>query len=186
MGEADSQGRGYTRVAIALHWIIAAMILANFILVWTAHDAPKAEEQRLVGLHMSTGLMILVLSVARIVWRLMHPAPPLEETLKRWEVILAKSVHHLFYFLIIAIPLTGWLMVSAFSGGHEVSIYGIFPFPGLPLEQSKETAGEIHEVHELLAGLMFLLFLIHTAAALKHWIFDRDGTMARMAPFLKS
>ena len=172
----------YTTVAIALHWIIAAMILANFILVWSAEDAPKAEEQRLVGLHMANGISILLLSVLRIVWRVMHPAPAFEPGLKAWEVALAKITHAVFYILIIAIPVTGWVMTSSFTGGMGVNVFGLFEFPGLPLTKSKEAAGMVHEIHEILAALMLLLFLIHTAAALKHMLLDRDGTMAKMIP----
>lgn len=185
MDKLVTQGPRYSHVAITLHWIIAAMILANFVLVWSAEDAPKAEEQRLVGLHMANGISILILSVLRILWRVTHPAPPFEESLKSWEVALAKIVHALFYFLIIAIPLTGWIMVSAHSGGAGVNVFGLFEFPGLPFAKSDATADTLHEVHEVLAFLMLLLFLLHTAAALKHMFVDRDDTMGRMIPLLR-
>lgn len=185
MDKDNSRGARYSHVAITLHWIIAAMILANFILVWSAEDAPKAEEQRLVGLHMANGISIMILSVLRILWRVTHPKPPFEESLKSWEVALANVVHGLFYFLMIAIPLTGWLMTSVYTGGMGVNVFGLFEFPGLPFAKSEAGADTLHEVHEVLAALMLLLFLLHTAAALKHMFVDRDDTMGRMIPLLR-
>ena len=170
----------YTRVAIAFHWILTVLILMNFVLVWSAEDAPKAKEAQLVGYHMANGMLILFLTVLRIIWRFMNPPPPFEDTLKAWEVALAKVVHILFYFLMLAIPLVGWIMVSAFSGGHGVGFFGLFEIPGLPLQKNQDTAGALHEVHELLAILMLLLFVLHVAAALKHQFVDRDATMRRM------
>lgn len=170
----------YTRVAIALHWILTILILMNFVLVWSAEDAPKAKEAQLVGYHMANGMLILFLTFLRIIWRLMNPPPPFDDSLKAWEVALAKVVHFVFYFLMIAIPLVGWIMVSAFSGGHGVGFFGLFEIPGLPMAKNEDTADALHEVHELLAGLMLLLFVLHVAAALKHQFIDRDGTMRRM------
>ncbi|MCB2075801.1 MAG: cytochrome b [Novosphingobium sp.] len=170
----------YTQVAIAFHWILTVLILLNFVFVWVAEDASKETEAQLVGYHMANGMLILLLTVLRIIWRVMNPPPPFEDSLKSWEVALAKVVHAVFYFLMIAIPLVGWIMVSAFSGGHGVGFFGLFEIPGLPMAKSEETAGVLHEVHELFAGLMILLLGLHVAAALKHQFVDRDGTMRRM------
>jgi len=185
MESAISQNPRYTHGAIALHWIIALLIIANYFLVWSAEDAPKAEEQRLVALHMATGITILLFSVLRVIWRITHPAPPHDETLKSWEVTLAKLVNRVFYFLIIAIPFSGWLMTSVFSAGKSINIYGLFNFPGLPFGKDEAAAGIVHEVHEVLAAIMLLLFIIHVAAALKHQFVDRNGTLGRMIPFLR-
>lgn len=170
----------YSRVAIAFHWGLTVLILLNFVLVWASEDAPKPEKMELVGYHMANGLLILVLTVLRIAWRLIHPAPPLVETLKAWEVALAKVVHALFYFLMIAIPLAGWIMASAATGGKPIAFFGLFDFPGLPFAANKETADLFHEMHELFAGLLLLLFVLHVAAALKHQFIDRDETMRRI------
>ena len=182
MENANSAEARYTRVAIAFHWIIAALIVLNFALIWSADDASEAVEQQIKGYHFAVGLLILMLTVLRIIWRLMNPAPPYVDTLQAWEVALAKVVNALFYFLMIAIPLTGWAMVSAASGGHSIGFFGLFEFPGLPFSKDRGTAGVFHEVHEVFAIGMLVLFALHVAAALKHRVIDRDGTMQRMLP----
>lgn len=180
----DQQSR-YTRVAIALHWIIAALIIINFLLAAVGVDAPKAEHDRLFGVHMATGILVQVLSVVWIIWRMFHPRPPFEPGIKPWEAALAKVVHALFYVLVFALPFTGWLMVSLATGGLGVDMYGIFQWPGLPVGADRNAAGTVHELHEILAISMFVLFLLHAGGALKHRIIDRDGTLARMLPFLR-
>lgn len=182
MENANSAEARYTRVAIAFHWIIAALIVLNFVLVWSAEDASDAVKQQIMGNHFSVGLLILVLTVLRIVWRLMNPAPPYVDTLQAWEVVMAKIVNALFYFLMIAIPLTGWAMVSAASGGHSIGFFGLFEFPGLPFSKDRDTAGVFHEVHEVFATGMLVLFALHVVGALKHRVIDRDGTMQRILP----
>jgi cytochrome b561 len=185
MDNANPAGARYTRGAIAFHWTIAVLILLNFAAVWIAHRVPKAEHQQIMDNHKAIGLTILALSVLRIVWRVSHPAPPFVETLRTWEAAAAKVVHALFYFLIIAIPLTGLAMVSAGSGGKPVSYFGLFGIPGLPFAADREKAGVFHEVHELFATLALALLALHVAAALKHHFVNQDGTLGRMIPWLR-
>ena len=80
------------------------------------------------------------------------------------------------------IPFSGWAMVSAGSGGQPISFFGLFDFPGLPFSQDREKAGTFGEAHEVFATGMIVLFVLHVAAAMKHRIVDRDGTMRRMLP----
>jgi cytochrome b561 len=132
-----------------------------------------------------TGITILLLTLVRIVWRFARPAPPLVETLQAWEAAVAKVTHWLFYFLMLAIPVTGWGQHSAGTGGKAVSMFGLFEMPALPVGHDKPTIGVFHEAHEIAATLMFLLFFLHVAAALKHQFFDKDTTMRRMLPWMK-
>lgn len=184
MNRPSTATAGYTRGAVALHWIIAALIILNFIAAWISEDLPKAEAMQVMGNHKAIGLTILFLTVLRIVWRIMHRPPPLLESLKAWEAAVARVVHTLFYFVMIAIPLSGWGMVSAGGKGAPVSWFGIFDVPALRVNHDRATGGAFHEAHEVLATLMLALFVLHVAAALKHQFFDRDGTLARMLPFL--
>lgn len=185
MNGADPAAGRYTRGAIAFHWIIAGLILLNFALAWAADDAPDAERGALLGNHKAIGLAILAFSVLRILWRVTHRAPPFSETLRAWEAAVAKVVHSLFYFLIIAIPFSGWAMSSAASGGKPVGFFGLFDLPGLPFSQDRERAGVFADVHETLATLALVLLFLHVAGALKHQFLDRDGTLARMIPWLR-
>ena len=175
----------YSRGAIALHWIIALLIALNFGAAWIAEDMSKQDAALVMGNHKAIGITVLVLTILRIVWKLTHPAPPLIETLKAWEAALAKVVHVLFYGLMLAIPLAGWALHSAFGQGKPVSIFGLFNVPALPVGSDKPTVSMFGELHEITATLMLVLFALHIGAALKHQIVDKDGTMRRMVPWLK-
>ncbi len=169
--------------AMVFHWAIAALIALNFAVVWIAEDIPKAERGPVMDNHFAIGLTVLMLAVLRILWRMAAPPPPMVETLKAWEVAVAKVTHGLLMLLTLALPLAGWIMVSAFSGGKPISYFGLFDFPGLPLAQSKDTGGLFHEMHEVFATLTLALVALHVLAAFKHMIFDRDGTMRRIVPW---
>ena len=175
----------YTTGAIAFHWIIATLIALNFVAVWVAHTMAKPERAQIMANHKAIGLTVLALSVLRIVWRLMHPAPPFAAGVKPWEAMLARTVQGLFYFLMIGIPLTGWMMVSAFGGGEPVSWFGLFNIPGLPFAQDRATGGTLHAIHENLGLLLLALLALHVAGALKHQWFECDGTLGRMIPWLR-
>src|SRR5689334_4727830 len=102
----------YSTVAVVLHWLIALMILTNIALAWSAEDLSRAAATRVMTVHMSTGIMVLLLSLLRLGWRLMHPIPPYPAGLPRWERLSARAVHWGFYVIMIGMPLTGWIMTS--------------------------------------------------------------------------
>ncbi|MEY4952144.1 MAG: hypothetical protein RL299_568 [Pseudomonadota bacterium] len=185
MENASTTSDRYSRGAIVLHWLIALLIVLNVIGAFVAEDLSKADEAIVMGYHKATGISILLLTIARIVWRLMHKAPPLVETLKAWEAALARVIHAGFYFLMLAVPLSGWAMSSAYSKGKPVSMFGLFDMPALPVGSDEPTADMFHELHEVFAFVMIGLFVLHVGAALKHHFVDKDGTMQRMVPWLK-
>lgn len=175
----------YSRGAIALHWIIAALIVLNFTLAWVAEELPDEQRYALIGNHKAIGIIVLLLTVLRIVWRLTHKPPPLVETLKAWEAALSKVTHVLIYGLMLAIPLAGWGYSSAYGKGKPVSIFGLFDFPALPVASDKPTVGMFGELHEITTTIMLVLLALHLGAALKHHFIDKDGTVRRMVPWLK-
>lgn len=182
---ARGQGDRYNRGAMAIHWIIAILIALNFVGGWAAGDLPDAEKAQALAGHKAMGLVILMLTGLRLVWRLFHAPPPLVESLKAWEAALAKVVHVLILMLTVALPLAGWALHSAYTGGGPVSIFGLFAIPGLPLAQDKASAALFRELHELFGTLLFILLALHIAAALKHQFADKDGTMRRIVPWGK-
>lgn len=182
MSTTNSTAR-YSRGAIILHWLIALLIIGNFVGAWTSEDLPRDQRMIMMGYHKATGIVILLLTLVRIGWRLINPPPPLLETLKTWEAALARVTHALFYVLMLAVPLAGLGLHSAFAQGKPVSIFGLFDFPALPVGIDKPTIGLFHELHEVTATAMLVLLGLHVAAALKHQFLDRDGTLARMKPF---
>ena len=182
----------YSSVAIALHWLIALAILFQIMLGWRMDDDSKSASVYLVyQLHKSVGITILVLSLARLVWRLAHPAPPLPEHLKPWEKGLAHLTHIGFYAIMIGLPITGWIMVSASKINIPTLLFGVVPWPHLPgipelAPAAKHVWHQIGEIgHGVLAKLTYLLLLLHVAGALKHQVIDRDTTLARMLPGVK-
>lgn len=183
MSMNESAGR-YSRGAIILHWLIALLIIGNVVGASVAEDMPREDAMVIMGSHKAIGILILLLTVLRIIWRLTHRPPPLAESLKAWEAALARVTHSLFYILMIAVPVAGWGLHSAFSQGKPVSIFGLFDFPALPVGSDKPTIGLFNDLHELTATAMIVLVVLHLAGALKHQFLDRDGTLARMLPFL--
>ncbi|VWX52340.1 cytochrome b [Novosphingobium sp. 9U] len=175
--------RRYSRVAMILHWLIALLIVLNFIAIWVAEDMPKPQRMQIMANHKAIGITVLILTVVRIFWRVTRRPPPFQRTQQPWERALAHAVHALFYFAMIGIPLTGWSMVS---GGGPVSLFGLFSVPPLPVPTSEAASGTFFSVHEKLAWLMIALFVLHVLGALKHQFVDRDRTLGRMIPFLRA
>jgi cytochrome b561 len=179
----------YSPVAVALHWLIALMVLCNIALAWTGDAVPRAEAGRIFGWHMSTGILILLLSLLRLAWRLAHPVPPLPAGMPRWEQLSARTVHWGFYLIMIGMPLTGWIMTSGPRAKGAIMIYGLVPWPLVPFVHSAQGGAAdfwagVGESHGVLAFLAYALIVLHLGAALKHQVIDRDTVLARMTPFL--
>ncbi len=187
MDTVSISARRYSVGAMVFHWLIAILIMLNFLGAWVAEDMPKTEAMQVMGNHKAIGITVLIMSIARILWRLAHrlQQPPLLESLKAWEAALAKVVHTLFYFLMVAIPLSGWAMHSVESGGKPVGVFGLFSYPSLPLAHDKAMGEIFEDTHGMLTTLMLALLLLHVVGAIKHMVIDRDGTMRRMLPWGK-
>jgi cytochrome b561 len=172
----------YTHTAITLHWVIALLIFAAFPLGVYMHELPLSPDKlRLYSYHKWIGVTIFLLAVLRVAWRGTHRPPALPEAMPRWERIAADTVHYLLYALILAIPLSGWLMSSA--KGVQTVWFGVLPLPDL-LAKDKALGDLLKEVHEVLNFLMLGLVLAHIGAALKHHFINHDGILAHMIPFL--
>ena len=170
----------YSTGAIVLHWLIAILIALNFAAAWVSEDMPKAEAMQIMGNHKAIGITILLLSVLRIVWRLTHTPPPFARTVQPWEAMLARVTHGLLYLLMLGIPLAGWALHSAFSGGKPIPVFGLFSYPGLPMAQDKATGELFASIHGALATGLLVLAGIHVLGALKHQFLDHDGNLGRM------
>lgn len=171
----------YSPAAMVLHWLIAIAVIANWRLAEAAEHGSKEAAQQIMGTHMALGMTIFVLAVLRLAVRRIQKPPPLASSLKRWEVVLAKSTHHTFYLLLFVLPILGWAAMSAYGG--RIDMFGWFDWPSLPLGKSKATAETLFEIHHTLGAIMVLLMFLHVLAVLKHTLFDRDGNIFRMLPF---
>ncbi len=177
---------GYSRVAIVLHWLIAALLVFEVALGLNMEDAKGADKFAVFQLHKSVGITMLLLVLLRIVWRFYRRPPPLNAS--GWERALAHIVHGAFYLILLALPVSGWIIVSASKIAVPTLLYGTIPWPHLPgfaamAATTKATwyAGGAF-VHTNLVNVIYLLFALHIAGALKHHFIDRDGELARMVP----
>jgi cytochrome b561 len=171
----------YTRVAVWLHWTIAAFILFNLAVGW-GHDLfPKPAAASLMSLHKASGLTVIALALVRLAWRLTHRPPPYDPVMKAWEVLLARITHWLFYLLMVAAPLTGWLMVSA--NGRSTSWFGLFAVGPLPVGGGDEAHDIYEDRHELIGWILAALIVLHLLGALKHQLQGHRHLFGRMAPW---
>ena len=172
----------YSTVSLVLHWLIAALVVTQIGLIW-AHEATEGPISReFVTLHKSVGLSILVLTLVRLGWRIANPAIPLPAETPRWQKLLARGNHVLFYVLLLAMPLVGWAASSA--AGRDIVWFGLFNWPLLPIGGGREMAGNLMDVHETAAKLLIFLVVLHVIGALKHQFVDRDNVLHRMIPLI--
>ena len=184
---ADTSER-YSRVAMLLHWLIAACFAFQIGLGWRM-DAPRGPQTFAVyQLHKSVGITILLLTLARFAWRFTKPAPAFPATMSPVEKRLARIVHAGFYILLLGLPLTGWLLVSSSKTAIPTLLYGVLPWPHVPgvPTLAPATRAFVNDAsgfgHEVLVYIAYLLLALHIAGALKHQFYDRGGDLARMLP----
>jgi len=168
----------YTRTAIALHWLIAILVIAQFAWGWWMQGIPKQPMGPRVdafNLHKSIGMTILALMIVRILWRVAHPPPPLP-VMPEWQAIAARGNHLLLYAALLIQPLAGYLG-SEFSG-FPVKFFGLT----LPSWAGKNAAMKdlMSTVHLTTSWVIAATVVVHVGAALKHAVVDRDTLLTRM------
>ncbi len=180
----------YTAVAAILHWTIAALIVGQIAGGFYMHNLPNTSPIKfdLYQLHKSFGMTILVLSLARLGWRLTHRPPALPSAMPAWEKFAARSAHWGFYALMILTPLAGWAIVSVSPTDIPTKWFGLIPVPHLPFfggETSRTLEEMMEERHETLAKLILVLLALHVGAALKHHFINKDNVLRSMIPEYK-
>ena len=180
----------YATFTIILHWLIAALLVFEVALGLNMEDARGTARFAVFQLHKSVGITILLLVLLRIVWRFHRSPPPL--TAIGWERYLAKTVHGAFYLLLLALPVSGWIVVSSSKIVVPTMLYGTILWPHVPgfatlaAEAKQAWYNTAKFVHVNLINVLYLLVALHVAGALKHHFIDRDGDMARMAPGMRT
>ncbi|HVR90607.1 MAG TPA: cytochrome b [Novosphingobium sp.] len=172
----------YTTVAIALHWAIATLVAINLALGWWMEDLAEPYRTLIVRLHQSSGMTVLVLTLARIAWRLANRPPPFDSALSRIERWAASSAHFVLYVAMLGLPLSGWALISANPPRYEkadatsatdtaspnasrkqkfIMIWGVVPLrPIGPIQAIAQRPNGIAEQHELHERIVWT----HTAA----------------------
>ncbi len=169
----------YSTVSLLFHWGIAALVVLQVLLIM-AHDATDSRD--FVDLHKSVGLTILVLTLARLGWRMANPAIPLPPGTPAWQKLAARATHVGFYILLLALPLLGWSASSA--AGRDIEFFGLFDWPLLPIGGGREAAGAFMDAHRTAVKAMYVLIALHVVGALKHHFIDRDNVLHRMIPLI--
>jgi len=170
----------YTATAIGLHWLMAALLLGLFCVGLYMHDLPLSPwKLKVFSWHKWAGVTAFLLVLARLAWRVTHTPPNLPATMPAAMRLAAHLGHAALYALMVAIPLSGWLMSSA--KGFQTVYFGVLPIPDL-LDKNKEMGNLLQQVHESLNYLLAAVVVGHAGAALKHHLVDKDDVLRRMLP----
>lgn len=160
-----------------LHWLMAVLILAMLFIGIGMVSTTSPGYHRLLAVHKSIGITILVLVAIRLINRLLNPPPPLPSDLPQWQRTLAVASHWLLYALMFALPLVGWAMLSA--GAYPIVVFGGLHLPPI-LPRDAGAYALLRNVHSVLAYLLFATFLLHLGAALFHALIRRDEVLPSM------
>jgi cytochrome b561 len=181
-------GARYGVVAIFLHWVMALGIVALAVIgLYIVHGHPEPMRLfRLYQLHKSIGITILLAAILRLGWRLLQHPPRLPASMPPVERRVAAGGHWLLYAFLFALPLTGWALVSSSVYGIPTVLYGVLPWPDLPIfstladKQRVETL--LQHVHAYMAWTLIAVVAGHAGAALRHHFIKRDAVLWRMLP----
>ena len=171
----------YGAAAVTLHWLLALLITTLVVMGLYMVRLPdvgfNSVKIILTLTHKEIGVVVLALVALRLTWRELNRLPLLAETLPEWQKVTAIFVHLAFYALMVALPITGWLMSSA--AGIPVSIVGLFTLPDL-LQHDELLFGRLRLIHDWLGYSMGALICLHAGAALRHHFLLRDETLRKM------
>ncbi|MFT5894876.1 MAG: cytochrome b561/polyisoprenoid-binding protein YceI [bacterium] len=178
----------YGDTAIIFHWLIAFLIIGLLAIgkFMTGLEENDPVRFALTQWHKSFGIAVLLLSVLRLLWRFTHKPPPEPASLPTWQKHVSGLVHLALYALMLALPITGWIMVSASPLNLDTVLFGVIPWPHIPpfpdLPNKESIAAAFHDYHEFAGTALIVLLLAHIGAALKHHLFDKDTILLRMLP----
>lgn len=174
-------------IAKTFHWLIALLIITNLGLgYWAESLAVSPTKVEAFYWHKSIGLTVLWLAMLRLLWRFTNPSPRLPTDMAGWERALAHTSHILLYVLMIAMPLSGWVIHSA--ANFPLDLYGVFPVPDIiPASADESAIGDLAKAaHYWMFIAICALLTLHILGALKHHIINRDAVLRRMLPFSRA
>ncbi len=175
VGSAQRQVR-YGLVARIFHWTIVALLGAQFAVAWLMPEIHRTTRpEGLIAVHLSLGILILIVALFRIVWRLAHRVAFEEK--RGLSHYFANALHVLLYILLLALPLLGWANSS--SRGWSISLFGIIPLPML-VAKGSPAGHAMGDLHQVAAYVLLGAIGLHVIAALIHRFWLRDNVMDRM------
>jgi len=183
MPDKASKNR-YDAVAITLHWVMATaflLMLASGIAMVNFDFVPQSLKFNLYQWHKSLGVLLIFAFGLRILWRLFHKPPTLPETFKKLDRIGAHLGHWGLYALMIAMPISGWIMVSSSVYGLPTIVFGWFEWPHITSLSGNESVNMLAKrSHEIMAWVFIALITIHVLAVIKHAVVDKENLLKRM------
>ncbi len=169
---------GYSTIAKGLHWLTAPAVVGLLALgLWMTRLPLGRLKLEVYAWHKWIGLTVLVLTLARLAWRWRRPPPGLPATVASWERRLARPGHGVLLLLLVALPISGWVMSSA--GGVAIVWFGLLPLPG-PVGRDPLLFYRLRMLHHWLAWLLMATLVLHLAAVVRHDVVRRDGIFRRM------
>ena len=178
MPGVEGRRQGHHPGAKALHWITALAVLGLLgVGLWMTDLPLGLLKLEVYGWHKWIGLTVLVLTMVRLWWRWRHPPPPLPGALPNWERRAAHAAHWALFFLLLAMPISGWLMNSA--AGVGLYWFGYVPIPDL-VPRDPALFETLRTVHRVLSRLLMAVVALHVGAVVYHDVLRRDGIFRRM------
>ena len=172
-----AEGR-YTSVASALHWLVLALLVAQFAIAWTMPDIKRdTPDTGLVAWHLSVGTTILAAMLVRLVWRLTHTPPPPPADLPRLLQFVSRMTQWLLYAILIVLPVLGW--INASSRGYPALLFGVVPLPPL-VSRGSSFGHAMGDLHGTVALVLLGVIGLHVLGALYHTFILRDGLLRRL------
>lgn len=190
---SPAPSKRYTTVAIALHWVIAVMLVSMVFFGWWMEELRELAQagemsfgavQAAYNWHKTAGITILILSLARLAWRLTHPVPPLPAGTPGWQAFAARFTHIAFYAVMIGAPIGGYVTASSYGDLFPILLFNEIALPKLPVPQTEDFQAFSGSMHGAGGWVILVLLAVHAGAALKHHVLDRDGVLQRMIPGL--
>jgi cytochrome b561 len=179
--DAAPRGPRYDLFAMALHWLLAVLIVGAFGVGLYMTGLPFSPLRlKVYSWHKWAGITFLALSALRLLWRLGHPPPALPPGMSRLQLASQRAGHTLMYLLFFAVPLSGWAYSSGM--GMPVAWFGVLPLPDFVTPDPPFAEAVLQPLHRNAAFTLAGLTLLHVGAALKHHWIDRDGLLKRMWP----
>jgi cytochrome b561 len=169
----------YGTTAKVLHWLVVALLLVQYLIGWLMPDIHRGMKPGdAMTYHISVGIVILLLILARLAWRLTHPVAP-ESSLPPWQRLSSEAMHWLLYLLVLATTISGWLFAS--FRGWSISFFFLTPLPMLSGE-NPAAIRIINHWHQKFEWTLLILIGLHVVAALVHIFIYRNRVMQRMLP----
>jgi cytochrome b561 len=174
---AGDTNTNYDDVAITLHWLTALLVVVQFVMAVTWDYFPHDTRESLQSVHVSLGVLLTAVVVARILWRLGHHRAPI---VSGWVKTASTAVHYLLYVLLVVQAGLGWTW--RWAQGHAVSFFGLFAIPGPYGQLARPTRHLLADFHEKIGWAIVIIAFGHALAALYHHYRLHDRVLGRMWP----